>query len=104
MDVGQELALSFGVGRVHKGLCLIDIGTIHGSCLRWDRLILTPDAGESGLDLLLEALDQFAVGGDQRLLGFDFGDNGLLRGRGWEGEPQAFQYFDRSDVFFVAAP
>ena len=30
-----------------------------------------PDAGEGGLDLLLEAGDQFAVGGDQRLLGFD---------------------------------
>jgi len=30
--------------------------------------------------LLLEAGDQFAVGGDQGLLGFDFGDDGLLRG------------------------
>ncbi len=35
--------------------------------------------------LLLEAGDQFAVGGDQRLLGFDLGDDGLLRGEGWEG-------------------
>ena len=49
------------------------------------RLVLAPDAGEGGLDLLLEAGDQFAVGGDQRLLGFDLGDDGLLRGEGWEG-------------------
>ena len=98
MDVGQELALSFGVGRVHKGLLLVDIDTIHGSCLRRGRLILAPDAGEGGLDLLLEAGDQFAVGGDQRLLGFDLGDDGLLGGKGREGKPQTFQYFDRSDV------
>ena len=45
-----------------------------------------PDAGEGGLDLLLEAGDQFAVGGDQRLLGFDLGDDGLLGGEGWEGD------------------
>ena len=49
------------------------------------RRIFTPDTGEGGLDLLLEAGDQFAVGGDQRLLGFDLGDDGLLRGEGWEG-------------------
>ena len=36
-----------------------------------------PDAGEGGLDFLLEAGDQFAVGGDQRLLGFELGDDGL---------------------------
>ena len=47
---------------------------------------LAPDAGEGGLDLLLEAGDQFAVGGDQHLLGFDLGDDGLLRGEGWEGD------------------
>ena len=43
-------------------------------------LLFAPDAGEGCLDLLLEAGDQFAVGGDQSLLGFDFGDDGLLRG------------------------
>jgi hypothetical protein len=32
------------------------------------------------LDLLLEAGDQFAVGGHQCLLGFDLGDDGLLGG------------------------
>ncbi|MBK7012052.1 MAG: hypothetical protein IPH43_04795 [Xanthomonadales bacterium] len=42
-------------------------------------LVLTPDAAR-GLDLLLEAGDQLAIGGDQRLLGFDLGDDGLLRG------------------------
>ena len=60
-------------------------GFFHGSRLRRGRLVLAPDAGEGGLDLLLEAGDQFAVGGDQRLLGFDLGDDGLLRGEGWEG-------------------
>jgi hypothetical protein len=39
---------------------------------------LVPDAGECGLDLLLEAGDQFAVGGDQRLLGLELGDDLLL--------------------------
>ena len=48
--------------------------------------IFAPDAGEGGLDLLLEAGDQFAVGGHQRLLGFDLGHDGLLRGEGWEGD------------------
>ena len=37
------------------------------------------------MDLFLEAGDQFAVGGDQRLLGFDLGDDGLLRGEGRRG-------------------
>ena len=41
-----------------------------------------PDAGEGGLDLLLEAGDQFAVGGHQRLLGFDLRHDGTLRGEG----------------------
>ena len=37
---------------------------------------------------MLEAGDQFAVGGDQRLLGFDLGDDGLLRGEGRDGDWQ----------------
>jgi hypothetical protein len=45
-------------------------------------LSFTPDAREGGLDLFLEALDQFSVGGNQRLLGFDLGDYGLLRDEG----------------------
>jgi|GEM_PF-5885595 len=45
-----------------------------------------PHAGQRGPDFLLEAGDQFAVGVDQRLLGFDFGDDGLLGGEGWEGD------------------
>jgi hypothetical protein len=32
------------------------------------------------LYLLLEALDQLLIGGDQRLLGFDLSDDGLLGG------------------------
>jgi hypothetical protein len=39
---------------------------------------LVPDAGECGLDLLIEAGDQFAVGGDQRLPGLDLGGDLLL--------------------------
>jgi len=84
MDVGQKLALSFGVSRVHKGLLMVDIDTIDVSSLHRSRLVLTPDAGEGGLDFRLEAGDQFAIGGHQRLLGFDLGDNDLLRGEGWE--------------------
>jgi len=45
---------------------------------------LTPHAGEGGLDFLLETGDQFAVRGDQRLLGFDLGDDGLLGCEGWK--------------------
>jgi hypothetical protein len=56
MDVGQKLALSFGVGRGHKGLLMVDIDTIHGLCLLQGRFLLAPDAGEGGLNLLLEAL------------------------------------------------
>ena len=47
--------------------------------------LFAPDAGEGGLDFFLEAGDQFAVGGDEGLLGFDLGDDGLLGGEGWEG-------------------
>ena len=42
--------------------------------------IFVSDAGAGGLDLLLEVGDQVAVGGDQRLLGFDLRHDGLLRG------------------------
>ena len=61
-------------------------GFFHGSRLRRGRLILAPHTSEGGLDLLLETLDQLAVGGDQRLLGFDLCDNGSLRVEGWEGD------------------
>ena len=36
------------------------------------------------MDLILETGNQFAVGGDQRLLGFDLRHDRLLRGEGWE--------------------
>ena len=58
--------------------------------LLWVALI-SPDAGEGGLDFFLEAGDQFAVGGDQRLLGFDLGDDGLLRGQGWKRNRRCVQ-------------
>ena len=86
MDVGQELALSFGVGWFHKVLLLVDIDSIHGSSLPRGRVILAPDAGESGPDLLLETGDQFTVAGDQRLFGFNLGDDGLLGGKWREGD------------------
>ncbi|MDA1054694.1 MAG: hypothetical protein O3C40_30065, partial [Planctomycetota bacterium] len=46
----------------------------------------TPDAGEGGGDLLLEPLDQFAVGGDQTLLGFDLQHDLLLRRQRRDGD------------------
>jgi hypothetical protein len=42
--------------------------------------IFASDAGAGELDVLLEVCDQVAVGGDQRLLGFDLCYDGLLRG------------------------
>lgn len=54
---------------------------------RWRRLglLLAPDTGKRGLDLLLDAGDELAVGVDQRLFGFNLGDDGFLGGEGWEG-------------------
>ena len=76
MDVGEELPLALrGQWRFHF--------ILHHSCLT---LFFPPDAGKGGLDLVLEAGDQFAVGGHQRLLGFDFRHDGLLGGEGWEGD------------------
>ena len=43
------------------------------------------------MDLFLEACNQFAVGGDQGLLGFDLGDDGLLRGEWRERDSQTVQ-------------
>lgn len=34
--------------------------------------VLAPNTGDGGLDFLLEAGDQFAVGGNQRLFGYIF--------------------------------
>ena len=44
------------------------------------RTVPHPDAGEGGGDLLLETLDQFAVGGDQTLLGHLIGNYELGSG------------------------
>ena len=50
-------------------------------------LAISPGVGDGGLDFFLEAGDEFAVGGDEGLLGFDLGDDGLLGGEGrkWNG-------------------
>src|SRR6185436_5638750 len=82
-------------------------GALSRACRRARRLFMAqafrggglfaPDSGEGGLDLPLETDDQFAVGGDQRLLGFDLGNDGLLCGEGREGD-WVFQYFARRDV------
>jgi hypothetical protein len=74
---------------------------IHHAGHSW-RLRVAPNAGEGGLDFLLEAGDQFAVGGDQRLLGFDLGDDGLLGGEGWEGDLIFLQDL-RTQVALVSA-
>jgi hypothetical protein len=62
--------------------------SLHRSPLRQGRLALPPHPRKGGLDLLLEAGDQFSVGGDQGLLSFDLGDDGLLRGEVWEGDAE----------------
>ena len=48
--------------------------------------VLPPNPPDNRLNLLLEAVDQFAVGLDQSLLGFDFGDDGLLGFERGEGD------------------
>ena len=48
-------------------------------------IVLSPHPCDSHLNLLLEAVDQFAVRIDQGLIGFDFGDDGLLSFERWEG-------------------
>ena len=45
-------------------------------CFRGFGFLLAPDAGEGGLDLLLEAGDELAVGVDKGLFGLDLGDDG----------------------------
>jgi len=55
------------------------------SRLRRGRLILAPHARQSGLDLLLHAGDQLAVGVDQRLLGLDLRHDRALGFEGREG-------------------
>ncbi len=57
-------------------------GFFHDSVSHRRGFFFVPNAGEGGLDFLLEAGDQFAVGDHQRLLGFDLGHDGLLRGKG----------------------
>ena len=60
-------------------------GFLRGSRLRRCRFIFAPDAGEGCLGLFLEAGDQFPVGGNEGLLGFDLGTDGLLGREGGRG-------------------
>ena len=69
-------------------------GFFHGSSLRCGGRFFAPDAGEGGLDLLLEAGDQFTVGGHQSLLGFDLRHDRLLRGEGWQGDLDCLENLD----------
>ena len=55
---------------------------------------LGPDAGDGGLDFLFEALDQFAIGGDEGLLGFHLGDDVLLN---FERRKRKFCFIEVSD-------
>jgi len=82
---GDVLLLTLGLEREWQVVAQFG-GFLHGSRLRRGGFVLAPDAGESGLDLLLHASDQLAIGGDHRLLGLDLGDDGLLRGEGWKGD------------------
>ena len=96
-DVPQKGDVVLLAGRLEgKWQIVAEFGSFfHGSFLRRGWLVLTPNACEGGLDLLLEARDQFAVGCNQGLLGFDLGDNGLLHGEGWEGDFEFLQLLNR---------
>ena len=61
-------------------------GFFYGSYLRRIRLGFAPDAGKGILDLLLEAVNQLAVGVGQRLLGFDLRNNAILYHERWYGD------------------
>ena len=56
--------------------------------------LISLDAGKGGPDLLLKTGDQFAVGGYQRLFGFDLDDHGLLRGEGWDRDFDGLENLD----------
>lgn len=46
-------------------------------------IFLPPHPCDDGLNLLLKAIDQFAVGLDYSLLGFDLSDDDFLSFNGW---------------------
>ena len=61
-------------------------GFKRGSWFRGDLIRPAPNASDGLLNLLFEAGDEVVVGGDQRQLGLDFGDNGLLGFERWKGD------------------
>ncbi len=63
-----------------------------------DPLIPSPYSSNSGLYLFLEAGDPFAVGGDQRLLCFNLGDNGFLGGDGREGDTESLFHLGEENL------
>ncbi len=77
-------------------------GFFHGSVSRRRGFFFIPNAGEGGLDFFLEAGDQFAVGGHQRLLGFDLHNDLLLCGEGRERDFKFFQPHNRQ--CFISRP
>ena len=50
-----------------------------------------PNPRQCGLNFFLESGDEFAVCVDERLLGFDFGDNGLLFIDWWHDDRMALE-------------
>ena len=69
-------------------------GFCYVSCLHCIGLSVSPDAGKGVLDLLLEAVNQLAVGVDQRLLGFDLGDDCFLDFERWQRNWKLFESHD----------
>ena len=51
---------------------------------------ITPHPRKHRLDLLFKPHDQFAVRVNKRLFRLDLGDDGLLRGEGWERDSITF--------------
>lgn len=82
MDVGEKLPLTCGGSGRHRGVQCVAGDIFHRLILQTELSVFPPNAGEGGLDFLLEAGDEFAVGGDQPLLGFDLRHDRLLRCEG----------------------
>ena len=60
------------------------------------QICFTPDPVDGGFDLGLKTRDQLPVGIDQRLLGFDFGDDGALGFEVGNGDSKFAKYTKRN--------
>ena len=67
-------------------------GFFHSSCLHRIRLGVAPDLIDGLADFLLETHNQFPVGVDDGLFGFEFGDDGSLDFKRWNRGPQFLQF------------